>query len=185
MKCSLHNFHDTISLYFQAQTRVKLNFLDQIAKFWELQGCTLKIPHVERKILDLYQLNKVPANAGCFWNQDSLRITICMLMCVDNNNFYLHMNIKHMSTHTDWIHHFSLSKLVNEEGGFDAVCRERRWTKISVKMGFAPGKAVGSHLRTHYERILYPYNLFQTGDNLPVCSIACTVCFFPPPVEQQ
>uniref|UniRef100_H3CNP2 [histone H3]-trimethyl-L-lysine(4) demethylase n=1 Tax=Tetraodon nigroviridis TaxID=99883 RepID=H3CNP2_TETNG len=99
----------------EAQTRVKLNFLDQIAKFWELQGCTLKIPHVERKILDLYQLNK----------------------------------------------------LVNEEGGFDAVCRERRWTKISVKLGFAAGKAVGSHLRAHYERILYPYNLFQTGDNLP------------------
>ncbi|KAM4587202.1 lysine (K)-specific demethylase 5Ba isoform 1-T1 [Odontesthes bonariensis] len=99
----------------EAQTRVKLNFLDRIAKFWELQGCTLKIPHVERKILDLYQLNK----------------------------------------------------LVNEEGGFDAVCRERRWTKISVKMGFAPGKAIGSHLRAHYERILYPYNLFQTGANLP------------------
>ncbi|XP_069012318.1 lysine (K)-specific demethylase 5Ba [Embiotoca jacksoni] len=98
----------------EAQTRVKLNFLDQIAKFWELQGCTLKIPHVERKILDLYQLNK----------------------------------------------------LVNEEGGFDAVCRERRWTKISVKMGFAPGKAIGSHLRAHYERILFPYNLFQTGANL-------------------
>ena len=43
----------------QAQTRVKLNFLDQIAKFWDLQGCALKIPHVERKILDLYKLNKV------------------------------------------------------------------------------------------------------------------------------
>uniref|UniRef100_A0A3Q2Z889 [histone H3]-trimethyl-L-lysine(4) demethylase n=1 Tax=Hippocampus comes TaxID=109280 RepID=A0A3Q2Z889_HIPCM len=99
----------------EAQTRVKLNFLDQIAKFWELQGCTLKIPHLERKSLDLYQLNK----------------------------------------------------LVNDEGGFDAVCRERRWTKISVKMGFAPGRAVGSHLRAHYERILYPYNLFQTGDNQP------------------
>ncbi|XP_031700699.1 lysine (K)-specific demethylase 5Ba [Anarrhichthys ocellatus] len=99
----------------EAQTRVKLNFLDQIAKFWEFQGCTLKIPHVERKILDLYQLNK----------------------------------------------------LVKEEGGFDAVCRERRWTKISVKMGFAPGKAIGSHLRAHYERILYPYNLFQTGGNQP------------------
>ncbi|XP_068598087.1 lysine (K)-specific demethylase 5Ba [Brachionichthys hirsutus] len=107
----------------EAQTRVRLNFLDQIAKFWELQGCTLKIPHVERKILDLHQLNK----------------------------------------------------LVNEEGGFDAVCRERRWTKISVKMGFAPGRAVGSHLRTHYERILYPYNLFQTGDNLPVCPPKATL----------
>uniref|UniRef100_A0A668AFW8 [histone H3]-trimethyl-L-lysine(4) demethylase n=1 Tax=Myripristis murdjan TaxID=586833 RepID=A0A668AFW8_9TELE len=57
-------------------------------------------------------------------------------------------------------------ELVNEEGGFDAVCRERRWTKISVKMGYAPGKAIGSHLRAHYERILYPYNLFQTGASL-------------------
>uniref|UniRef100_A0AAV2M1W7 [histone H3]-trimethyl-L-lysine(4) demethylase n=2 Tax=Knipowitschia caucasica TaxID=637954 RepID=A0AAV2M1W7_KNICA len=99
----------------EAQTRVKLNFLDQIAKFWDLQGSTLKIPHVERRVLDLYQLNK----------------------------------------------------LVHEEGGFELVCRERRWSKISVKMGFAAGKATGSHLRTHYERILYPYNLFQKGSNLP------------------
>ncbi|KAK7929106.1 hypothetical protein WMY93_005501 [Mugilogobius chulae] len=97
-----------------AQTRVKLNFFDQIAKFWDLQGCTLKIPHVERKLLDLYKLNK----------------------------------------------------LVADEGGFDEVCQERRWTKIAVQMGFAPGKAIGSHLRTHYEKILYPYNLFQSGANL-------------------
>uniref|UniRef100_A0A8C5A2N5 [histone H3]-trimethyl-L-lysine(4) demethylase n=1 Tax=Gadus morhua TaxID=8049 RepID=A0A8C5A2N5_GADMO len=108
----------------EAQTRVKLNFLDQIAKFWELQGCTLKIPHVERKILDLYLLNR----------------------------------------------------LVNEEGGFDAVCRERRWSRISVQMGFAPGKAIGSHLRAHYERILYPYKLFKTGANLLVrpASLKCS-----------
>ncbi|XP_059188294.1 lysine-specific demethylase 5B-B isoform X2 [Centropristis striata] len=98
----------------EAQTRVKLNFLDQIAKFWDLQGCTLKIPHVERKILDLYKLNK----------------------------------------------------LVADEGGFDMICQDRRWTKIALQMGFAPGKAVGSHLRGHYEKILYPYNLFQAGANL-------------------
>ncbi|KAM9785478.1 LOW QUALITY PROTEIN: lysine-specific demethylase 5B-B [Neosynchiropus ocellatus] len=98
----------------EAQTRVKLNFLDQIAKFWDLQGCALKIPLVERKILDLYKLNK----------------------------------------------------LVTEEGGFELVCRERRWTKIAVQMGFAPGKAIGSHLRGHYEKVLYPYHLFQTGANL-------------------
>ncbi|XP_023659863.1 lysine (K)-specific demethylase 5Ba isoform X2 [Paramormyrops kingsleyae] len=116
--CDVDRLHFTPRIQrlneLEAQTRVKLNFLDQIAKFWELQGCTLKIPHVERKILDLYQLNK----------------------------------------------------LVIEEGGFDIVCRERRWTKIALKMGFAPGKAVGSHLRAHYERILYPYNLFQSGSNL-------------------
>lgn len=39
-----------------------------------------------------------------------------------------------------------------------------------MAMGFAPGKAVGSHLRAHYERILYPYNLFQSGANLLVCT---------------
>ncbi|XP_036386380.1 lysine (K)-specific demethylase 5Ba [Megalops cyprinoides] len=116
--CDVDRLHFTPRIQrlneLEAQTRVKLNFLDQIAKFWELQGCTLKIPHVERKILDLYQLNK----------------------------------------------------LVADEGGFDIVCRDRRWTKIAMNMGFAPGKAVGSHLRAHYERILYPYHLFQTGANL-------------------
>uniref|UniRef100_A0A4W4DYY6 [histone H3]-trimethyl-L-lysine(4) demethylase n=1 Tax=Electrophorus electricus TaxID=8005 RepID=A0A4W4DYY6_ELEEL len=116
--CDVDRLHFTPRIQrlneLEAQTRVQLNFLDQIAKFWELQGCTLKIPHVERKILNLYQLNK----------------------------------------------------LVLDEGGFDIVCKERRWTKIAMAMGFAPGKAVGSHLRAHYERILYPYSLFQSGANL-------------------
>uniref|UniRef100_A0A4W4DXS5 [histone H3]-trimethyl-L-lysine(4) demethylase n=1 Tax=Electrophorus electricus TaxID=8005 RepID=A0A4W4DXS5_ELEEL len=115
--CDVDRLHFTPRIQrlneLEAQTRVQLNFLDQIAKFWELQGCTLKIPHVERKILNLYQLNK----------------------------------------------------LVLDEGGFDIVCKERRWTKIAMAMGFAPGKAVGSHLRAHYERILYPYSLFQSGNH--------------------
>ncbi|XP_063810892.1 lysine-specific demethylase 5B isoform X2 [Pseudophryne corroboree] len=116
--CDVDKLHFTPRIQrlneLEAQTRVKLNFLDQIAKFWELQGCTLKIPHVERKILDLFQLNK----------------------------------------------------LVAEGGGFDVVCRDRKWTKIATKMGFSPGKAVGSHIRGHYERILYPFNLFQAGASL-------------------
>uniref|UniRef100_A0A5F8H4S3 Lysine-specific demethylase 5B n=1 Tax=Monodelphis domestica TaxID=13616 RepID=A0A5F8H4S3_MONDO len=129
--CDVDKLHFTPRIQrlneLEAQTRVKLNFLDQIAKFWELQGCTLKIPHVERKILDLFQLNR----------------------------------------------------LVAEEGGFDVVCKERKWTKIATKMGFAPGKAVGSHIRAHYERILYPYNLFQSGASLlapDICSkLMCLV----------
>uniref|UniRef100_A0AAQ4PXH2 [histone H3]-trimethyl-L-lysine(4) demethylase n=1 Tax=Gasterosteus aculeatus aculeatus TaxID=481459 RepID=A0AAQ4PXH2_GASAC len=59
-------------------------------------------------------------------------------------------------------------ELVADEGGFDVVCQERLWTKIALQMGFAPGKAVGSHLRGHYEKVLYPYNLFQSGANLLV-----------------
>uniref|UniRef100_A0A4W3I937 [histone H3]-trimethyl-L-lysine(4) demethylase n=1 Tax=Callorhinchus milii TaxID=7868 RepID=A0A4W3I937_CALMI len=122
--CDVDKLHFTPRIQrlneLEAQTRVKLNFLDQIAKFWELQGSTLKIPHVERKILDLFLLNK----------------------------------------------------LVAEEGGFDTVCKERRWSKVAHKMGYLPGKALGSLLRSHYERILYPYNLFQSGASLLV-SIAC------------
>ncbi|XP_043212888.1 lysine-specific demethylase 5B-like [Amphibalanus amphitrite] len=41
----------------EAHTRVKLNFLDQIAKFWELQGSSLRIPLVEGKALDLHALH--------------------------------------------------------------------------------------------------------------------------------
>ncbi|XP_073805140.1 lysine-specific demethylase 5A isoform X1 [Danio rerio] len=98
----------------EALTRVKLNFLDQLSRFWELQGCRLRIPHVERRVLDLYLL----------------------------------------------------SKLVSAEGGFELVCKEKRWSKISSRLGFPSGRAVGSLLRQHHERILYPYELFQSGASL-------------------
>ncbi|XP_069142214.1 lysine-specific demethylase 5A-like isoform X2 [Argopecten irradians] len=48
----------------EAQTRIKLNFLDKLARFWELQGCSLKIPHVEKKLLDLYMLYKCVEDVG-------------------------------------------------------------------------------------------------------------------------
>lgn len=107
----------------EATTRIKLNFLDQIAKFWELQGSpvktylrgsSLKIPNVERKALDL----------------------------------------------------FTLYRVVQEEGGMEVVSRERKWSKIATRMGYPPGRGVGSLLRQHYERILYPYDVFQSGASL-------------------
>ncbi|KAH8413956.1 hypothetical protein KR009_007869 [Drosophila setifemur] len=48
----------------EVKTRIKLNFLDQIAKFWELQGSSLKIPMVERKALDLYTLHRIVQKEG-------------------------------------------------------------------------------------------------------------------------
>ncbi|XP_034936200.1 lysine-specific demethylase lid isoform X2 [Chelonus insularis] len=98
----------------EAKTRIKLNFLDQIAKFWELQGSSLKIPLVEKKALDLY----------------------------------------------------SLHKIVSEEGGIETVRRERRWAKIANKLGYPSGKSVGSILKNHYERILYPFDVFKQGKTL-------------------
>uniref|UniRef100_A0A671V7W5 [histone H3]-trimethyl-L-lysine(4) demethylase n=1 Tax=Sparus aurata TaxID=8175 RepID=A0A671V7W5_SPAAU len=116
--CDVRNFRFTPRVQrlneLEALTRVKLNFLDQIAKFWELQGSKIRFPHVERKVLDLYQL----------------------------------------------------SKIVSSEGGFETVCKEKRWSKVASRMGFPPGKGTGSLLRSHYERILYPYELFQSGATL-------------------
>uniref|UniRef100_A0A674G8E3 [histone H3]-trimethyl-L-lysine(4) demethylase n=1 Tax=Taeniopygia guttata TaxID=59729 RepID=A0A674G8E3_TAEGU len=100
----------------EAQTRVKLNYLDQIAKFWEIQGSSLKIPNVERRILDLY----------------------------------------------------SLSKVVMEEGGYEAICKDRRWARVAQRLSYPSGKNIGSLLRAHYERIIYPYEMYQSGANL-VC----------------
>lgn len=102
----------------EAQTRVKLNYLDQIAKFWEIQGSSLKIPNVERKILDLYTLNKI----------------------------------------------------VIEEGGYEAICKDRRWARVAQRLNYPSGKNIGSLLRSHYERIIYPYEMFQSGANLVQCN---------------
>ncbi|KAM8973595.1 lysine-specific demethylase 5A isoform 2-T2 [Pelodytes ibericus] len=98
----------------EAMTRVKLDFLDQLAKFWELQGSTLRIPVVDRKLLDVY----------------------------------------------------ALSKVVSSEGGFEVVSKEKKWSKVSTRLGYMPGKGTGSLLKTHYDRILYPYELFQSGISL-------------------
>uniref|UniRef100_A0A8C5BXI1 [histone H3]-trimethyl-L-lysine(4) demethylase n=1 Tax=Gadus morhua TaxID=8049 RepID=A0A8C5BXI1_GADMO len=118
--CDVHNFRFTPRVQrlneLEALTRVRLNFLDQIAKFWELQGSKIRFPHVERKILDLYRL----------------------------------------------------SKMVSSEGGFVTVCKEKWWSKVASRMGFPPGRGVGSLLRSHYEKILYPYELFQSGASLTV-----------------
>ncbi|CAJ0934566.1 unnamed protein product [Ranitomeya imitator] len=98
----------------EAETRVKLNYLDQIAKFWEIQESSLKIPNVERRILDLYSLNKI----------------------------------------------------VQEEGGYEPICKERRWARVAQRMGYPSGKNLGSLLRSHYERIIYPFHMYQSGANL-------------------
>ena len=43
------------------------------------------------------------------------------------------------------------------------VLRERKWSKVASRMGYVGGKGVGSTLRQHYEKILYPYDIFKSG----------------------
>lgn len=100
----------------EAQTRVRLSFLEKLIKWWELQGHQIKIPQIEKKILDLYQLHKV----------------------------------------------------VEGEGGFESCVKDRKWSVVATKMGFqscTPQNkgTIASLLRHHYEKLLFPYDLFSNG----------------------
>jgi hypothetical protein len=48
-------------------------------------------------------------------------------------------------------------------GGVEIATRERKWAKVAARMGFPPGKGVGTLLKNHYDRILYPFDVFQQG----------------------
>ena len=98
----------------EGHTRVKLNFLDQVAKFWELQGSSLRIPMVEEQALDL----------------------------------------------------FTLRKYVQKNGGLDVVNKENKWEKVSADIGYNPLHAarIGDKLKDHYERILFPLDLFENEE---------------------
>ena len=58
--------------------------------------------------------------------------------------------------------------MVQEEGGFAAVGRDRKWSRIGTRMGYPPGRSIGGLLRDHYKRILYPYDVFQSGASLDI-----------------
>lgn len=125
----------------EAKTRIKLNFLDQIAKFWELQGSSLKIPLVERKALDLYSLHKIVTDEGKFY--------LYILFIVHFYTFMVLISMRYLYT-----------------GGIETVTKERRWAKIANKLGYPSGRSVGSILKNHYERILYPFDVFKQGKTL-------------------
>lgn len=56
-----------------------------------------------------------------------------------------------------------LMQAVEEEGGFDAVNRERKWSKIADRLGYgqSSSKGISAVLQQHYKKILYPYDLFN------------------------
>lgn len=66
----VHNFRFTPRVQrlheLDATTRVKLNFLDRLAKYWELQGTPLRVPTIDRRPLDLHKLHKVVKAEGGF-----------------------------------------------------------------------------------------------------------------------
>lgn len=58
---------------------------------------------------------------------------------------------------------YSLHRLVQEEGGLELTTNGRKWSKIASRLGYPVGKSVGTILKNHYERILYPFDIFTSG----------------------
>jgi len=52
---------------------------------------------------------------------------------------------------------------VQDEGGFEAVTREKKWPKMAVRLCYQASKNIGSTLRQHYEKTLYPFDLSMAG----------------------
>jgi len=71
----------------EAQTRIKLNFLDKIAKFWELQGSSLKIPVVDKRALDLFTLHRYVHDEG---NPNLILNIIKLVLVLDVKFFCIH-----------------------------------------------------------------------------------------------
>ena len=54
------------------------------------------------------------------------------------------------------------TQAVEEEGGYDAVCGERKWSKIAERLGYGlNSKGIGGALQQHYKRVLYPFDVFN------------------------
>lgn len=90
-------------------TRIRLQFVEKIAKYWELQGTLFRLPNVGGSALDLYGL------------------------------------------------HCTVKKF----GGFAEVCSKRLWNTVCEKMKLH--KNSSNQLKLHYEKILYPFDIMQSG----------------------
>lgn len=58
---------------------------------------------------------------------------------------------------------YSLHRLVHEEGGLELVTKDRKWSKIAGRLNYPNGKNVGTILKGHYERVLFPYDIYMSG----------------------
>jgi hypothetical protein len=65
-------------------------------------------------------------------------------------------------------------------GGYEATTKDRKWSKVAVKMGYLHARGLGSLIRHHYERILYPFDVFSGGKlQSGIVSTYCNKLSFP------
>ncbi|XP_055550077.1 lysine-specific demethylase lid isoform X2 [Wyeomyia smithii] len=66
---------------------------------------------------------------------------------------------------------YTLHKVINDEGGIEIVTKERKWSRVACRMGYQQGRNVGTNLKAHYERILYPFDIYRSGKIIDLANL--------------
>ena len=80
---------NTMPFSSKALSRVKLNFIDQLTKFWRLQGISLKLPMLDGKFVDLYTLQKVKLFIKIFISLKDIYALIYLFYDINQQLFHL------------------------------------------------------------------------------------------------
>jgi histone demethylase JARID1 len=59
-----------------------------------------------------------------------------------------------------------MHKIVAEHGGYEEIWKNKKWTTVAKLLDLKdPGS--GRILKYHYEKILYPFDVFKSGITIP------------------
>jgi len=62
---------------------------------------------------------------------------------------------------------YKLNKLVDAAGGFEALIQSKKWAGISKELGLKEPTSTRI-IKIHFEKIIYPFLLFESGVTIPV-----------------
>ena len=138
---------------------MRLLFLEKLARFHDLQGARLRIPTLEGRRLDLHKLHTIVQREGGF---EKVSVFFFLFLNAPFQNAFVSpfwsSGICCLVLNTTFLLE-QLTILIR----LDQVSREGRWYRIQEKMGYKPSKPNASTLKSHYEKILFPYDVFLSG----------------------
>ena len=62
---------------------------------------------------------------------------------------------------------YKLNKVVESLGGYEHLIKTKRWNKILKELNFKENTSART-LKLHFEKILYPFLLFEAGVTIPI-----------------
>ena len=167
----------------EALTRVKINFLEQVIKFWDLQVSPACLVHSDCYSIPFSLFHPIPSLSS---NRDAIRCLVMMMTQIVLTLFAL--SPRHPLVHQGTtlkiplldkraldLHHLHTS--VQAEGGFETCTRDKKWSRVAHRM------VCSAEVTFHSTIMLTPCSSRATHDctrdqRRPCCdSITSVYCF--------